>query len=88
VQRDLAESGHRTLDAIPQMVWAANAAGYEYYNRQWRTFIGTKVGESGGVKRLDLVHPDDRAAAVERWKHSLLTGEPYEAEYPAAPSFR
>jgi diguanylate cyclase (GGDEF)-like protein/PAS domain S-box-containing protein len=81
VQRSLAERGHKILDAIPQMVWSATDAGYEYFNRQWRVFTGVEVGGAKGVKRLDLVHPDDRAAAAERWQRSMSSGEPYEAEY-------
>jgi PAS domain-containing protein len=81
VQREIAARGHKMLDAIPQMVWAASASGYEYYNQRWAAFTGVELGGTTAVKRRDLVHPDDRERAAERWKQSLDTGEPYECEY-------
>ncbi|HEX8415254.1 MAG TPA: EAL domain-containing protein, partial [Sphingomicrobium sp.] len=81
MQRDLAERGRRTLDAIPQMVWAAGDAGYMYFNQQWQTFTGVKIGGPRDSNRHNLVHRDDRAAAAELWKRSLATEEPFEAEY-------
>lgn len=81
VQRELAERREKFLDAIPQMVWAADGSGYEYYNRQWEVFTGVNLLASNDSRRLDLVHPDDQAHATERWNRSLKTGDAYEAEY-------
>ena len=81
IQRQLAQRGHRTLDAIPQMVWAADDRGYEYYNRQWEAFTGVQLSGPKAPKRLELVHPDEREMAAERWEESLSSGRPYECEY-------
>ncbi|MGC4252778.1 MAG: PAS domain-containing protein [Sphingobium sp.] len=81
----LAESNRlfRTLaDTMPQLVWAARADGYnDYFNAGWYDYIGVPVGSSEGAGWVDIVHPDDKERAVERWRHSLKTGEPYEIEY-------
>jgi diguanylate cyclase (GGDEF)-like protein/PAS domain S-box-containing protein len=77
----LAARSHMILDAIPQMVWSTGADGDEYYNDQWLEFTGVDMRGNTGVKRIDLVHPDDRDAASARWRQSVETGTPYEASY-------
>lgn len=82
LQKTLAGRWRKTLDTIPQMVWSMAADGSEeFYNKQWLDFSGQKVGAAHGVARIELVHPEDRARALETWKRSLATGEGYEAEY-------
>lgn len=69
-------------DAMPQMVWSASPDGaHDYFNAQWYAFTGVPVGSTDGAAWNDLLHPEDRAAALAKWKHSLKSGEPYEVEY-------
>jgi PAS domain S-box-containing protein len=77
------ESRLRELaDAMPQIVWVTRPDGYhEYYNRRWYEFTGVAEGSTDGEGWNALFHPDDRARAWARWRHSLATGEPYEIEY-------
>ena len=81
----LAESDirFRTLaDAMPQMVWSTLPDGFhDYYNARWYQFTGVPEGSTDGEAWLGLFHPDDHARTIERWNHSLATGEPYEIEY-------
>jgi len=81
----LAESNRlfRTLaDTMPQLVWAARPDGYnDYFNARWYEYIGAPVGSSEGEGWVDILHPDDKDHALDRWSHSLQTGEPYEIEY-------
>ncbi len=70
-----------TLDSIPQMVWSHAPDGSEaYYNRQWDEFTGDQL-RSGLIRRIDLVHPDDRERVQSAWENCLLSGADYEAEY-------
>jgi len=71
----------KTLDTIPQMVWSVASEGDEYHNGQWTDFTGVVVGTADGPGHSDLIHPDDRAQVMTRWRHSLQSGEPFEAEY-------
>jgi diguanylate cyclase (GGDEF)-like protein/PAS domain S-box-containing protein len=72
----------KTLDTIPQMVWSMGADGSdEYYNRQWAEFTGHRIGEAHGVARADLVHPEDREAALKTWRECFSSGSPYETQY-------
>jgi hypothetical protein len=79
----ITESRLRELaDAMPQFVWDARPDGYaEYFNRRCYEYCGLTPDETAGEGWLQVVHPDDRARAVDRWKWSLATGEPYEIEY-------
>jgi signal transduction histidine kinase len=44
-------------------------------------FFQTTAEEILGNGWQDVIHPDDLAACVARWTHSLSTGEPYEIEF-------
>ena len=83
--RTLAEARERDLktlaEAIPQMVWTATPEGYnDYFNRRWAEYIG-RPDRDRDADGFGRVHPDDRETAVAGWRHSLRTGEPYNAEY-------
>jgi PAS domain S-box-containing protein len=84
-ERKLRESEalFRTItDAMPQMVWATRPDGFhQYYNQQWYDYTGMPPGSTDGEHWQEIVHPDDRARAVQTWQHSLATGEPYDIEY-------
>jgi PAS domain S-box-containing protein len=76
------EAYFRTLtDAMPQIVWTANADGYvDYWNKQWYEFSGFEEGY--GVESFTpLLHPDDVQPCLETWYHSVETGKPYQIEY-------
>lgn len=84
-EKELRESEERyrlLADTIPQHIWTTDADGYHnYFSRRWFTFTGTTREQTEGEGWLALLHPDDRARTMERWEHSLRTGEPYAIEY-------
>jgi PAS domain S-box-containing protein len=83
-QPDQATDRFRFLaELIPQLVWITDPAGYHtYFNQRWIDFTGYTVQDSIGPDMWNnLLHPDDRQRARERWTHSLKTGEFYEIEY-------
>lgn len=70
------------VDSIDQIIWTARPDGYhEFFNRRWYEFTGATPGTTDGEGWACLFHPDDRERTSERWRHSLMTGEPYEIEY-------
>lgn len=76
--RQLAESWHTTLNAIPQMVWCYDQYG-RHYNERWSEFTGVAVGRH----RSDpyrLIHRSDRRAAVAALRHSLTSGSPLQIQ--------
>ncbi|NJL86166.1 MAG: PAS domain S-box protein [Leptolyngbyaceae cyanobacterium SM1_1_3] len=85
VEKQLQESEARfrqIADAMPQMVWVTRPDGYhEYYNQRWYNYIGCTPADCLGYGWNAPLHPDDQQLAVDRWSHSLRTGEDYEIEY-------
>jgi PAS domain S-box-containing protein len=68
-------------DAMPQIVWVANAEGVvEYLNRQWSEFTGLQLEQSTGHAWAQIVHPNDREGTVARWTEAFEKAVPYEHE--------
>src|SRR5260370_41646975 len=70
------------VDAMPQIVWTARADGWvDYYNQRWLDYTGLTLQQSQGWGWEQVLHPEDRRRCIERWRHAIATGEPYEIEY-------
>lgn len=85
-ERKLQESENRFkkyTEAMPQMAFMADAKGnITFFNERWYEFVGGLEDTEGwGWKDKPIHHPDDLQKAIDRWSHSLETGEPYEIEY-------
>ena len=80
LRRESEQRFRQLADAMPQIVWTAGPdGGIDYLNRRWAEFTGlpeTVSNEGWGP----LLHPDEAAAARERWAASVRTGEPFEME--------
>jgi PAS domain S-box-containing protein len=50
------------------------------FNQKWFEYTGLLYEQLEGAKWSAVIHPDDLAELGERWRHSLQTGGPYEAE--------
>ena len=69
-------------EAIPQIIWIADAGGKTtYINKRWYDMTGTSESEGLGAGWVGTVHPDDRAPLQEEWEACLRTGETFEIEY-------
>ncbi|MGN6400974.1 MAG: PAS domain S-box protein [Flavisolibacter sp.] len=77
------EARFRTLaDAVPQLIWANDAAGKAtYFNKRWYEYSGLNYEASVGLGWEAIVHPDDTPASVEKWHHALSAGEIFDTEY-------
>lgn len=78
------ESELRALaDSIPQLAWMANRDGYIFwYNRRWYEYTGTTPEEMEGWGWEKVHDPTTLPTVVDKWKHSLATGVPFEMEFP------
>jgi diguanylate cyclase (GGDEF)-like protein/PAS domain S-box-containing protein len=69
-------------DAVPQIVWTANANGeLDYYNQHWIDYTGMSIAETLGWGWAPVLHPDDLPRCIDVWTKSCTTGEPYQIEY-------
>jgi PAS domain S-box-containing protein len=71
------------VNNLPELAWSAQPDGYiDFYNQRWFDYTGTTMAEMEGWG-WDKVHdPAILPAVVERWRHSVATGEPFEMEFP------
>ncbi len=69
-------------DALPGIVWMANAAGdISFVNDQWREFSGLSDEQWRTAHWTDFVHPDDVRSAEDEWQRCVRTGDPYSVDY-------
>jgi PAS domain S-box-containing protein len=69
-------------NVVPQLIWTTNATGdIEYVNDRWVAFTGYDLNGSRDGGWRAAIHPDQESAIVDRWRHSVHTGEPFAAEY-------
>ena len=70
------------VDNLPELAWTAQADGHiDYYNRRWYDYTGTTFEEMQGWGWEKVHDPQLLPLVVERWKHSLASGEPFEMEF-------
>ena len=69
------------LETLPQMAWTASPSGSAtYYSQRWFKFTGATFEQLQNWGWEQLVHPDDLLATLNKWNHSLATGEAFEDE--------
>jgi PAS domain S-box-containing protein len=73
---------HAFAQVVPNHVWAAAPTGeLDWFNDQVYAYSGAAPGTLDGTAWADLVHPQDRPAAIRAWGAALAGGHPYEAEF-------
>ena len=69
-------------EAIPQIVWAANAAGATtYVNREWETYLGRHDKQVTSKTWMEIIHPDDRERCAREWAHAIQSRQGYQIEF-------
>ena len=68
------------LDHLPDMIWSADARGEMIFqSRRWKEFTGLDLADRQHAALL--VHAADRATVTAAWRHSVRSGEAFEAVY-------
>ncbi len=82
LRRVSAERYRQLADAMPQIVWTADADGRAtYYNRRWFEYTGMSEDEVDDQAWARITHPDDLPQAVARREQTLASGGVFEVEY-------
>ena len=69
-------------EAIPQIIWIADASGRTtYINKRWFQRTGTSEQDAADGGWINQVHLDDRAPLSEKWQACVQSGETFEIEY-------
>lgn len=81
-QLRVSEEQFRTIvDTIPGMICTLNPAGQvRLLSRQVLEYFGKSTEELKNWTMSNAVHPDDLPGVIERWKHSIQSGEPFDSE--------
>ncbi|HEX8568276.1 MAG TPA: PAS domain-containing protein [Pyrinomonadaceae bacterium] len=70
------------VETIPTLVWCGTTEGeLAYLNQRAVEYLGKTAQSLTGGGWLELVHPDQRDATIQRWLHSATTGMSYEDIY-------
>ena len=71
------------IEGMPQLAWTAKADGFiDYYNPRWYAFTGTTPEQMAGWGWQSVHDPTVLPVVMERWPHSIATGQPFEMEFP------
>ncbi|HTD38416.1 MAG TPA: SpoIIE family protein phosphatase [Candidatus Limnocylindrales bacterium] len=69
-------------NVVPQLIWTTNANGeVEYVNDRWVAFTGYDLSATREGGWRTAIHPEQEIVVMDRWRHSVRTGEPFAAEY-------
>ena len=78
---DAEASRQALVDTIPALTWTALPDGArDFHSRRWMEFSGLSAGDSAGDGWNVMYHPDDRAKVLEKWRHAVKAGGPFEIE--------
>jgi PAS domain S-box-containing protein len=70
-------------DNIAQLAWMTDPTGWIYwYNQRWFDYTGTTLEEMQGWDWQKVHHPDHVERVVEKFKHHLQIGQPWEDTFP------
>jgi formate hydrogenlyase transcriptional activator len=61
------------LNTIPTVAWRGESDGsINYFNRRWHDYTGLSAEESHGWGWTSIIHPEDRQAALDKWRLQIL----------------
>jgi PAS domain S-box-containing protein len=70
-------------DNIAQLAWMTDPTGWIYwYNQRWFDYTGTTLEEMQGWGWQQMHHPDHVERVVEKFKHHVQIGQPWEDTFP------
>ena len=69
------------IKTIPAMAFTALPDGSRtFVNQRWEEYTGLSVEQAAGLGWQAAVHPDDVNRVQEKWRISVVSGEPLEYE--------
>lgn len=69
----------RIVDSTPALMHTARPDGsLDFVNQTWLEFFGQPIEKVLGWEWTSFIHPDDVEAFVQKWRHSIATGESFQ----------
>ncbi len=73
---------HALADAVPALMWTADASGWiDWYNQRWYDYTGQTPEQARGWGWQAAHHPEDLPRVMDEWPQSIATGRPFEMEF-------
>lgn len=70
-------------NSLPELCFMGKSDGHIFwYNERWYEYTGTSIEQMEGWGWRSVHDPEILPAILERWRHSLHTGSPFEMEFP------
>lgn len=80
--REEEERFRQLADAMPQLVWMADADGtVDYYNHRYNEYDGIGQIDENHWEWSPVLHPEDQQATIDVWNQAVETGEMYQIEH-------
>jgi PAS domain S-box-containing protein len=81
--RESEEQFRALANSIANLAWMADADGWIFwYNQRWYEYTGSTPEEMQGWGWQRVHDPEMLPQMLERWKHSLASGQPFEMTFP------
>jgi PAS domain-containing protein len=69
------------IDTIPGLVWSKLPDGLtDFLNQRFLEYTGLSREDGLGEGWLKVIHPQDRASSIDKWRAAFAAGEPFEFE--------
>ncbi len=69
------------IDTAPAMLHSARPDGYvDFFNKRWLDYVGASLEKIEGWRWTHVIHPEDVEDIVSKWRSSVASGTPFEAE--------
>ena len=80
---EASERFQQLANSIPQLAWMARPDGWIYwYNDRWYEYTGATPADMEGWGWQRVHDPSMLPTVMERWQHSIASGQPFEMEFP------
>ena len=67
---------------MPQFIWTGDADGnLNYFNQSVFDYTGLQLDQLKGQGWIEIVHPDDRATNINKWRDALKSGSHFLFEH-------
>src|SRR4051794_18439676 len=69
------------INTTPALIDTALPDGsLDFFNQRWLEYVGLPLTELLGWRWTSTIHPEDVDELLDKWRASLLSGEPFLAE--------
>lgn len=79
--RDSEARFRAVANLVPDLLWSNDATDViDWYNQRWLEYTGQTLEKAAAYGWLNVVHPDERAIALDNFQQALEQGEPFRQE--------